>query len=860
MKEVTQRQITARNSIEAKTIALILTGTLVTSSISVPAFADEVTPTAQPTPIEKVVDDVDVPTIPNFEKVETPAVPDDVNTPQTPEAGTPADSATPENPSGNTDGEEMDGLGTPESDDLLGNDTTSDVPAVITLDEENATTGTDGTEEGEGEQPGEVVDENASRFDELTGTLTIMPVDGNTVFDGTFVIDGETKSVADFNATTIVLGEGFETIGVAAFSPNYGGLPALETVVLSASVNAIGEYAFYGCTNLKNVGAVGASGIVLNGVSLSFYAFGDCASIPAITLTGSAGQVIPASVFDGCHPTALSVSGYDVLEADTFIGLAFNTVSVSHVGTIKQGAFSSITAGSIVLDSIGVCEQGAFVGVNAPDGLSLTFKNMSIGTTPLEGVSGEVNLVLNNVNGPDGTCGYTKSSFAGLDINSVTTDEKTNTSEWLPGKEHIMDFSEDAQLDFTVTESFTDAPSVGYTNAVAGTDSNNAVQIKYQAGWTANGSASATVSADFAYSQQGKQYVFVLDMSKEVLNADNTGRTKLETIKSKLNETTTKLLQPGTGASITYKVVDSAGENDIAKVYGPFYSDPYDPALGLDGAKAAIKSFMPNQNITSADTANNLARAAADSATGPGVTAIVISAADALNIGKPPYTELALAGNNSTVFAQMVNKAITSNCQQYTVTIPIDSAFTVDANSIKPTVGSAYYDEAANAIMWTVDGLPSMKHNITFTQTLRNTGQSGTYTLCAGGIVAESADGVLLELSTQAVSLNYSAPQVTAPAGSGAGGYTLRTTRTTPVVLPTEETTVITDDANPLAANALAGTVESIADDETPMIGAPSKGVTAGQLALLLGIAGIAIIGAALVLPRLGFSRKVKNM
>lgn len=189
----------------------------------------------------------------------------------------------------------------------------------------------------------------------------------------TIVIPAKHKGVAVTSIKTLNLqktknveiSEGIKSIGVSAF---YGG--SVETVKLPSTLTSIGNNAFNGCHNLKEINLPEGIKSLANGT------FKDCRSLASLTIPSTVTS-IGNEVFNGC----VSLTSLIIPDSVTSIGnntflncTELKTVTLSaSLEKIGTSAFSGCTALTSITIPENVTNIGANAFVNCTNLTSVTF-------------------------------------------------------------------------------------------------------------------------------------------------------------------------------------------------------------------------------------------------------------------------------------------------------------------------------------------------------------------------------------------------------------------------------------------------------------------------------------------------------
>jgi len=192
---------------------------------------------------------------------------------------------------------------------------------------------------------------------------------------------------------------------------------SLETVVLPSTITTIGNYAFAGCTNLKNIDL---SHIDNFGTTAYAYCLQDCASLEAITIkstaqlhgssfmgctnlktvnlldTGASAMLLEDSVFKNCTSlTSISLPNVVALHTEAFSGCTsleyayLPKVASFHMASTyagyDDGQFLNCTAlKSVVLGNVAVIPEGMFMNCTSLTSFSLGSSVTEIGVSAFE--------------------------------------------------------------------------------------------------------------------------------------------------------------------------------------------------------------------------------------------------------------------------------------------------------------------------------------------------------------------------------------------------------------------------------------------------------------------------------------------
>lgn len=232
-------------------------------------------------------------------------------------------------------------------------------------------------------------------------------------------------------------------------------------------------------------------------------------------------------------------------------------------------------------------------------------------------------------------------------------------------------------------------------------------------------------------------------------------------------------------------------------------------------------------------------------------------------------------------FGEAMNKAFMAVYPTYTITIPVGNDFQIDnIDEIATSAGSgnAYYDEASNSIVWTMDeATPFTKHTLTFFESLKEDRQTiaGTVDFLNNGAGPDgqgasiTADGKLINSIKSTILSRTYIPQVIPTPNPGTD---TTTTTTTTVVAPAAPAALAAPagpaapaaaDATPIADDPLpmAGpTQENISDDETPMASVYDEPHCWVHILMIIGMIITAIYGAAVAIRRSSNNRNMGEL
>ena len=446
-------------------------------------------------------------------------------------------------------------------------------------------------------------------------------------------------------------------------------------------------------------------------------------------------------------------------------------------------------------------------------------------------------------------------------------------------------------------------------------DYNTGTQIVEQARWTNDEATEAEVKVD-AYFTAEKQmdYIFVVDMSNSMTLLGNSSdkNARFYDMQSKLYDVSNRLLNSeGYDCRVAFVTF---GEKS-SKTFG-FYSDkdqahaaissltPYyentNYGLGLDGAKALIKTQDSDRDTTVVFISDGQPRGTADDVNG----AISSEAIKELNVPiygvlqSVPEDELEGAtaamkdicsdglffkSKDTDSFSKAVNKAIAAKYPTQTITIPINEAFeNVQNINVSVSSGEAVLSEDEKSIIWTITGMPFTKHTLTYNMSLteENAASSGTFSVNAGNASIEG--GAFVEspqLSRTVTTIDPTPtpdPEPTptpdptptptpnpgdggattpaAPAATPAATPAAAPAPAAPAAAPAAPAVVIPDEENPLAAPE-----QEIADDENPLAAFDHEECWVHWF-MIAGIILTIIYGAVVVLRRTRNTKHIDKM
>ncbi len=545
----------------------------------------------------------------------------------------------------------------------------------------------------------------------------------------------------------------------------------------------LGKSSFLGCTGL--------TGVDLDGVEVDITAFYGCTGLKTATVKNA--DAIGTQAFTGCTGLesaeltniktigvqAFSIYGNNAQPACT----ALKRVAMSGIDTIGTSAFYGCTGlQTAALKDIGTIGQYAFrnctslqtVGIDAVDGVGVIDNYAFWWCTNLKSISN-----LKGVESIGGFAFYGCENLKGLTIDDITkmgfvggaADVMDRVQQILAGRFTLTDAEAIAEL---TPDAGWDASSVGRSDNWNTYD--NGTQIMQQARWQQGDSAVAEVQVDAYYTgKRQMDYIFVADLSASMAQLGNPddSNARFYDMQSKLLDMTGQLL--GTSgydcqvAMVTFggyfnkvgsvNVLDFT--SDASQVRGHInalapLNENTDYALGLNKAlelvgnhgsdRETVVVFLSDgrptydgqtqlktvAQLAAYDTkiagiAQQMKNAGAKSIYGvlhsPGSTAIEY-AHNAMNAVCDDY----YMSTDTDSFGKAMNAAFAAAYGKNTVTVPVNVR-DFQLGALNVSAGEAVYDEAAGAILWTLNDMPFGRRTLSYTMSLtpENAARTGTH-------------------------------------------------------------------------------------------------------------------------------------
>ena len=529
---------------------------------------------------------------------------------------------------------------------------------------------------------------------------------------------------------------GVDLDGVDVDTTAFYGCTGLNAVTVK-NAPAIGVQAFYGCTSLVQASAIGVK-------EVSSQAFYGCSKLD--TLQFEDVGTVGSNIAQNCaNLKIVTLEDVGTIGTNAFYNCTgLQTAALKNIDTIGQYAFRN-------------CTSLETVSIDAADGVDVIDNYAFWWCTDLKSISN-----LSGVERIGGFAFYGCENLKGLTIDDITkmgfvgtaADVMDRVQQILAGRFTLTDAESIAEL---TPDAGWDASSVGRSDNWNTYD--NGTQIMQQARWQQGNSTVAEVQVDAYYTgKKQMDYIFVADLSASMAQLGNPedSNARFYDMQSKLLDMTGQLLgTPGydcRAAIVTFgglhagKATHDNSGFMTSTVQASQYIAGLEPlnentdyGLGMQEALSLVQANSGRNTVVvflsdgapylpagvEATSGNLNGTVAAQAIREAGVPIYgVLHSPTAAQHDRALAAMQAVCGENTVYeatdtdsFGRAMNAAFAAAYGKNTVTIPVNVR-DFQLGALNVSAGEAVYDEAAGAILWTLNDMPFGRRTLSYTMGL----------------------------------------------------------------------------------------------------------------------------------------------